>query len=78
MEFGRRCSEKVSVEITELFVSKYGYREIDTAIMYAEGETEKIMGRFDAALKVSLVFLNVFLFVWCMFFLLLLFTFSHS
>lgn len=50
MEFGRRLNQTQSKEMLTKFID-YGYNEIDTASLYANGETEKIIGCFGDLIK---------------------------
>lgn len=53
MEYGRYASEEAALAMTQLFV-KHGHNEIDTALMYAGGVTQEILGRMrsnDQSLK---------------------------
>eukprot|EP01137_Pigoraptor_chileana_P009896 Opistho-2@58798 len=43
MEMGRRANEAQSAEMVDIFLSR-GHRELDTALMYCGGKTEKILG----------------------------------
>lgn len=43
MQFGERLFEKEAKDMIETF-SEYGYSELDTAYVYNEGESEKIIG----------------------------------
>ncbi|NP_001089776.1 aldo-keto reductase family 7, member A2 L homeolog [Xenopus laevis] len=43
MEFGRRMDARSSGEVVRDFLGR-GHEELDTALMYAEGETERIIG----------------------------------
>ncbi|XP_065837842.1 aflatoxin B1 aldehyde reductase member 2-like [Oscarella lobularis] len=50
MEFGRRMNADESQKVVDLFLSK-GYSELDTARMYADGKSEKIIGEFPDSIK---------------------------
>ena len=50
MDFGRFASESASLAMVEHFLSA-GHSELDTALVYADGESEKIIGRFPADTK---------------------------
>lgn len=54
MEMGKRADQTMSEEMCKHFVSK-GFTETDTAIMYAGGETERVLGRFNEDLTKQLV-----------------------
>lgn len=53
MEFGRRMDEKCSGETVRDFLRR-GHEELDTALMYAEGETERILGRMKLGSQVKM------------------------
>eukprot|EP00808_Paulinella_micropora_P030144 g37179.t1 len=51
MEMGRRtCTEPVSKEMVEIFLQT-GHKELDTALLYCAGNTEKILGEMPAKLQ---------------------------
>ncbi len=50
MEFGRGASESQSLTMVQSFFAA-GYTELDTALMYAGGESERIIGRFPSDIK---------------------------
>ena len=54
MDFGRFATESESLAMVEAFLSS-GHRELDTALAYVNGESEKIIGRFPSDLKRRLV-----------------------
>lgn len=45
MEFGRAANEKLSKEMSDLFLESGTNTEIDTAFMYSGGKSEEILGR---------------------------------
>ena len=53
MEFGRYASEESAQRMVSAFVSA-GFHELDTASMYCNGETERIIGRFPPPLRSSI------------------------
>lgn len=53
MEMGRRADQKTSAEMCNYFVQE-GFTETDTALMYAGGQTEKIIGQFGKGLTSKL------------------------
>ena len=54
MDFGRFASESASLAMVEHFLTT-GYTEVDTALVYADGESEKIIGRFPSEVKRRLI-----------------------
>ena len=54
MDFGRFATESASLAMVEHFLST-GHSEVDTALVYAEGESEKIIGRFPSDVKRRLI-----------------------
>ena len=54
MDFGRFATESASLSMVEVFLAD-GHVELDTALAYVGGESEKIIGRFPADLKRRLV-----------------------
>jgi len=50
MEFGRYTSEEAANSMVEQFIAS-GHHELDTALMYAGGESESILGRLPARVK---------------------------
>ncbi|KAM4651813.1 aflatoxin B1 aldehyde reductase member 2-like [Discoglossus pictus] len=52
MEFGRRMDAQSSGEAVREFLSR-GHDELDTAFMYADGETERIMGTLGLGANVK-------------------------
>lgn len=54
MEFGRRklVDEKPCLELLDTFLAR-GHREVDTALMYTEGKSEKVIGCHPAAKNMS-------------------------
>ncbi|KAM4703420.1 aflatoxin B1 aldehyde reductase member 2-like [Rhinophrynus dorsalis] len=53
MEFGRRMDVRSSGEVVSEFIRR-GYRELDTAYMYVDGETERILGSLALGPEVKL------------------------
>ena len=54
MEFGRYATEQQALPMVQAFLAA-GYNELDTALMYAGGETERIIGRLPADVKAQSV-----------------------
>jgi aflatoxin B1 aldehyde reductase len=54
MDFGRFATESASLSMVESFLAA-GHCEVDTALAYAGGESESIIGRFPADIKRRLV-----------------------
>ena len=54
MEFGRYATEQQALAMIRAFLSA-GYTELDTALMYADGRTEAILGRLQADIKAQCV-----------------------
>nr|XP_060614802.1 aflatoxin B1 aldehyde reductase member 2-like [Anolis sagrei ordinatus] len=54
MEFGRRASKEASAEMLRAFLAR-GHRELDSAAMYAQGQTESILGALLGTEKEVLV-----------------------
>eukprot|EP00118_Oscarella_pearsei_P011643 m.79701 g.79701 ORF g.79701 m.79701 type:complete len:120 (+) comp36148_c0_seq8:380-739(+) len=50
MEVGRRMGFEESQKVIELFMGK-GYNELDTARMYADGMSEKMLGDLPSSIK---------------------------
>jgi aflatoxin B1 aldehyde reductase len=50
MEFGRYATEADAQRMVELFLAA-GHRQLDTALMYCGGETERIIGRLPPSVK---------------------------
>ncbi|XP_030078282.1 aflatoxin B1 aldehyde reductase member 2 isoform X2 [Microcaecilia unicolor] len=53
MEFGRRTSADVSGEMCREFLAR-GHSELDTALMYADGESERILGKLALGEQVKI------------------------
>ena len=54
MEFGRYASEQQALAMVRAFLAA-GYSELDTASMYADGESERILGRLPADVRAQSV-----------------------
>jgi len=54
MEMGRRANQEQSEEMVNLFLSQ-GHEELDTALMYCGGETEKILGKMPKAFQERMI-----------------------